>query len=301
LAQQPCRTRVRRVRRKIESTIPCGYKLPNACLILTFTNAVWLSLGLYADGDVESDAGDLLRFDRAIVDGKLIAAKTLATMLESVVVTPMGFSQALAFETYGDKNQSIGHHGGVPGFRADDEIDRTDGVDVVVLGDADGFDTGTAKKAIFATLLPTLSPPAAAANASPRPEDPAITARFRSALAGLLDGRSDRNEFSDAASANLTPELLTATAQQLRPPGTIVSVTYLSATPFGPVTVYSYDVTFSSGQKMVWWFSLDGAGKIADHVGPLRHLRDADDALLCEARLLPLPPLLLAQIKPALR
>jgi D-alanyl-D-alanine carboxypeptidase len=218
---------------------------------------------LFGDGDIVSTAGDLGRFDIALLDGTLVNARTLSRMQADHVEAGSGArAQGLGLQLASVLGMpEIGHHGGVPGFEASNAMLPASGLAVVVLSNAFDFNTARANAAIFAALFPSLPAPTVPAGA--QVENAAITAQFRAALMGILRGRIDRLQYSDAVSAALTPELLTQTAAELAPLGTIAETTYVGRSNVGELTVYQYDVLFSGGKTLRWNLSIGRDGKIA--------------------------------------
>jgi hypothetical protein len=155
----------------------------------------------------------------------------------------------------------VGHHGGVPGYEAENEMIPAERTAWVVLSDAFDFGTYRANRVVLSALFPQLA--SAAASATPPPEDAAVTLRFREALTSLLAGKIDRSQYSDTVKAALTPELLAATAAQLQPLGEIAKIEYVNSVALPKGTLYSYKVTFSSGKTLTWQFRIDDQGKIA--------------------------------------
>jgi hypothetical protein len=156
----------------------------------------------------------------------------------------------------------VGHHGGVPGFETEDEMVPANGVAFVVLSDTFDFMTPKANAVVLGAIFPQIarqSAPAAVA----RPEDPAVTALFRTTLSNLLAGKVDRTRFADQANAMLTDAVLAKTAAQLAPLGTIDNVVYRGTSIAGGEKRYDYAVTFHSGATFTWAFVLDADGKIS--------------------------------------
>jgi D-alanyl-D-alanine carboxypeptidase len=217
---------------------------------------------LWADGDIVSTAGDVARFDIALLSGKLVSPATFELMQAQPVTIdePAHVEQGLGLEIVSTLGlRFVGHHGGVPGFEAENETLPSDGVAIVVLSDAFDFPTREANGVVVQTLFPNTI---AAAASAVGPEDRAVTARFRAALAGLLNGSVDRSQYSEAAGAALTPELVVQVKAQLAPLGTISKFLYLGKQEVASQTVYRYRVTFSSGAMVNWIFELGPDGKI---------------------------------------
>ncbi len=211
---------------------------------------------LFADGDVVSTAGDLARFDIALLGGSLVSRKTFALM-QAEPVNGDGLSHGLGVDLFVLRGSSyLGHRGEVPGFESDDEMIASAGFATVVLSDSFEFPTTRANRVIRTILLP-------GSDVSATAEDRAVTERFIKTLSGLMRGEADRGQLTETVDEALTPEVLAQTAGELKPLGTIVRTTFLGSEKAAGATVYSYDVTFSGGQTMTWQFSLAPDGKIA--------------------------------------
>ena len=214
---------------------------------------------LFACGDIVSTAGDVARFDIALLDGVLLKAGTF-TKMQSDVVGADGAMQGLGVSVISWRAlQFVGHHGGLPGYEAENEMIPKQGVAWVVLSNAFDFATSRANGIVLGALFPALGVTVALTTA----EDSAVTERFREALDGLMQGKVDRSQYSDTASAALTPKLLAETASQLNRLGSVLKVAFVGAARGTEGTVYSYAVTFSGGQTLTWQFILNGRGKIA--------------------------------------
>ncbi|MFZ0032543.1 MAG: serine hydrolase domain-containing protein [Candidatus Cybelea sp.] len=212
----------------------------------------------FACGDIVSTASDLARFDIALLDGRLLASETFAQMQANVVPNPYGMQGLGIFVINWHGLQLVGHHGGVPGYEAENETIPARQLAWIVLSNAFDFGTPRASGIVISSLFPNSVEPAAST-----PEDRVVTERFREALGSLFRGKIDQSQFSDEVNAALTPQLLTQTATQLKPLGAILKVSFLGVDKSAVATTYSYSVTFSGGQTFTWRFILDARGKIA--------------------------------------
>ena len=214
---------------------------------------------LFACGDIISTAGDLARFDIALLDGRLLKPATFAKM-QSDVVGAENSMQGLGVSIISWHGlRFVGHHGGLPGYEAENETIPKQGVAWVVLSNAFDFATSRANGVILSALFPALGVPVALTT----PEDHAVTERFRKALGGLMQGTIDRSQYSDSANAALTSQRLAETAAQLKLLGGVLKIAFAGAAHGAAGTIYSYVVTFSGGQTLTWQFILDSSGKIA--------------------------------------
>jgi CubicO group peptidase (beta-lactamase class C family) len=224
---------------------------------------------LYADGDIVSTASDIARFDIALMDGKLISAASFALMQAGPVATDEeGASYGLGVMVFrlGDQ-QLVGHHGGLPGFEADNEMLPKARFAIVTCGNAFLFSTAALNGPLLATLLPATSARAVAQHKAEMlvtgaGEDPAVTARFATFFSALQQGRVDRATVTDEMNAQLTAERLPDLAQQLAPLGTLQKLIFRTKVDQGPGIVYRYTGVFSE-QTTPMTFSVDKNGKIA--------------------------------------
>lgn len=239
---------------------PVGVPLAAAYISATGTPAPTFDPSwLYACGDIVSTAGDLARFDLALLNGTLLAPAAFAQMQAAPVAGEEGLAGLGLFVAHWNSLVLVGHHGGVPGYEAENEMIPSRGVAWVVLSDAFDFGTNRANRVVLAALFPGLATPASTGQA----EDPAITARFRQALSSLMLGKIDRTQYADKANAALSDAALAQAAAQLKPLGEISAIGYAGNTSGAGGTLYTYRVTYSTGQTLTWQFLIDPTGKIA--------------------------------------
>jgi CubicO group peptidase (beta-lactamase class C family) len=242
----------------------------------TGTPAMAFSLSwLFADGDIVSTAADVARFDIALMNGRLIKPATFALMQSSSVAADemapgARYGLGVSIVTSGGAT-FVGHHGGVPGFEAENEIIPDQRYAIVVLSDAFDFRTPAANRAIITETLPGVASAAraAAASASPVPsaEDPAITERVRKLVVSLQNGTLDRTALTDAMSAAFTPAVVDAVRAQLAPLGALKTLAFRDRTSTQGVVAYRYTATFATGPAVPLTISFDKDGKIAGFFG----------------------------------
>lgn len=214
---------------------------------------------IFACGDIVSTASDLARFDIALLDGVLISPATFARMQANLVPSDLG-RQGLGVNVISWHGlQLVEHHGGLPGFEAENVTIPARRLAWIVLSNAFDFGTNRASAVVAGALFPNFAEPTPA----PEPEDRAVTERFLQTLASLFHGKVDRSQYTAAANAALTPELVAATATQLKPLGAVARIQFLGVNEAAAETVYSYRVTFTNGETLTWRFVLDANGKIA--------------------------------------
>jgi CubicO group peptidase (beta-lactamase class C family) len=83
-----------------------------------------------------ASANDLLRFAQALQAGKIVRAKTLATMTQGQVAMAPGMRYGYGFGVSTDTPRHYGHLGGAPGAHAAIDIYPDSGVVVIVLANA---------------------------------------------------------------------------------------------------------------------------------------------------------------------
>jgi len=224
---------------------------------------------LFADGDIVSTPSDIARFDIALMSGKLISPASFAQMRAAPIATDeeaVKYGLGVTLFPLADLS-FVGHHGGLPGFEADNEMLPGQRFAVVVFGNAFSFSTAGLNGPLLATIFPDSSARAVAERKAAMlvpgaGEDPAITARFFTFFTALQTGRVDRASVTDEMNAQLTAERLPDLAQQLAPLGTLQKLIFHSKVDQGVGTVFHYTGVFSA-QTTPMTFSLDRNDKIA--------------------------------------
>jgi len=224
---------------------------------------------VFADGDIVSTASDLARFDVALMDGRLLKPATFAEMQSSAVdAAELGasvrYGLGVSLATSGGVT-FVGHHGGVPGFEAENELIPSERYAIVVLSDAFDFPTPVANAAVLQQTLPSVLAQARAAQAAAAAaaEDPAVTAMLRAFVTGVQAGTVDRSTLDEPMNAALTPAALDQLKAQFAPLGSLRSLAFRAKQPVQVYVAYRYDATFSSGQTVPLTLVLDKDGKIS--------------------------------------
>lgn len=161
----------------------------------------------------------------------------------------------------------VGHHGGVPGFEAENEMLPGARYAIVVLSDTFDFATPVTNRAVIAQTLPELFAQTAARPATAAPEDAAVTAKLRALLTDLQHGTVDRTSLSEPMNKALTPDVVARIAAQFGPLGALRSLTFRDKAGQAGFQVYHYSAAFAGGQAVGLTITLDGAGKIAGFFG----------------------------------
>ena len=226
----------------------------------------------YADGDVVSTATDVARFDIALMNGRLVKPATFAEMQSASVAAPgmgQGVRYGLGLTLIPSAGVTlVGHHGGVPGFAAENEMLPAQRYAIVVLSNASDFLTFRANNVVVQNTLPSLYAELLKATPAPAgPEDPAVTAKLRILLGDLRRGTVEPETLSEAMKAALTPQALSAIRAQFEPLGVLQSLTFRGKESGQGITSYHYSAAFGGGQTVPLTIALDKDGKIAGFFG----------------------------------
>jgi D-alanyl-D-alanine carboxypeptidase len=217
----------------------------------------------YADGDAVSTASDVARFDIALMSGALVSPATFAEMQSSAVDAPLlgsGVRYGLGVTLFPYRGLTlVEHHGGVPGFVAENFMLPGARFATVVLSDAFDFPTSVVSAAVLREALPSLAaqPPPAAA------DDPAITARLRAFLAQVASGHLDTAQLTPEMAAAMTPAVVGQMQAAFSPLGELRSLTFTGQDAVPGYRRYHYTGAFAGGQTLPLTFVLDANGKIA--------------------------------------
>lgn len=212
----------------------------------------------YGCGDVFSTADDLARFDIALMRGDLLAPKMFGEMQRTspypTLAPGMHDGLGLFVSRIGDATV-VGHHGGEPGYRADNEMIPDRGFAVAVVGNG-SYDTSPMVAQALSTYVETNL--RAALPASEYVDGaPAMTARLKALLSDLRNGADDRSQM-DVLAAIAVPGI----ARQLRSDGPITDVRFWNKIYTSTGMLYSYRVTFgASGAVLI--ALIDPSGKLA--------------------------------------
>jgi CubicO group peptidase (beta-lactamase class C family) len=221
-----------------------------------------------AAGEIVSTAGDLAKWDAALIGGKLLSADDLSTMLRPGTLPATGpkshYGYGWVVDAYEGQSR-VWHNGGTLGFHATNQIYRGLSETIVVLANKRYSDTDAVANAVFNALHPALAAAASAAAAKPvAGEDPKVTARVKRVWDALLSGTLDRSELSDRVNAELTPAVVARTSKQLKAMGAPPAWTYTGSTATSTMRSYHYRVEFSTGTTLRVTMSVGAGGKITD-------------------------------------
>ena len=247
--------------------VALGYKARDGAAFANPGDPSWY----YACGDILSTVGDLARFDEALMNGTLLAPATFAEMAK-VARPATGFGDArygygMMTLAFGDRTL-VGHHGGLPGFEADNEMISRDGFAVIALGNAFDFATSGPENLVFEQYYPkqfaALVVAAHAASMKPVPDPhPALTRRFAAFLRGLLAGKQLDPHLTPQMAAALTPSAIAQIdAQIFGHLGALRRLTFRDRSIADGYRSYDYLASFADGYLNLR-FTLDSSGALA--------------------------------------
>lgn len=220
----------------------------------------------YACGDMLSTATDIARFDIALMAGQLLRPASLHEMIASSRPTGEGaISYGLGIMTYPLGSRTMaGHHGGLPGFEADDEMIPTEGFAVIALGNDFDFPTSALLGAALQMFYPADLALAQARDArvSAMHERPPLTQRFTSFIEGVISGRMDAENLTDTMAGAMTPQAVSSIAAGYAPLGKFERLTFVSDDEQGEYHRYHYEAIFTGGAQPMT-FVLDARQKLA--------------------------------------
>ena len=216
-------------------------------------------------GAIVSTAGDLAKWDAALVGGKLVSADDLAAMLRPGTLpgsdpkSQSGYGYGWNVDT-NDGQRRVWHNGETLAFHATNQIYPGLSETIIVLANKRGADTDAVAAAVFNALHPAL---AAAAAKPAAGEDPKVTARLKRVWDAFRSGKPDRSELSARLNAELTPAVLAQVTKQFKETGEPTAWTFAGKTVTGGMTSYDYRVEVSAETTLVT-MSVDADGKITD-------------------------------------
>ncbi|MDQ2985975.1 MAG: beta-lactamase family protein [Armatimonadota bacterium] len=198
--------------------------------------------GASAAGFLVSTVDDLAKWDKALLQGKLLKPESYAAMYKSVAIDD-------GISTYGfgwDISQMAGHKviqhgGGTGGFSTYMLRLPDDKVTVVVLGNLAQADVGSIAKGVARMLIPSLIEKAI------RDPDPTLTKSHRDLVDKILDGTVQRSAFEEKTANELFPTLIAQARQHLLSLGKLTKFEVLEHKNEPSGLARKYRVTFEKG------------------------------------------------------
>ncbi len=212
----------------------------------------------YACGDVFSTAEDLARFDIALMRAQVLEPKTFAEMQRTVSFATYapGVRDALGVfvSVIGDATV-VGHHGGEPGYRADNEMVPERGFAVAVVGSGNYSTSPIVAQALHTYLGVNLQAPLPAT--AYIDGAPAMTARLKALLADFSNGDDDRAQM-EVLAAIAVPGIV----RQMKASGPLTDLKFWSKAYTSTGVLYTYHVMFGVNRG-IFTAMIDKSDKLA--------------------------------------
>ena len=168
------------------------------------------STGGYAAGSLVSTVDDLAKWDKALLDGKLLKADSYSEMYKTVRIdggiSTYGFGWDVS-EIAGHK--AIQHGGGTGGFSTFIVRLPDDKLTIVALSNLAQADVASIAHGVAKIVEPGLIEKAI------RDPDPTITKRHREVIDKIMDGTIQRTPFEEKTADELFPDLIAQARHQL--------------------------------------------------------------------------------------
>jgi D-alanyl-D-alanine carboxypeptidase len=202
-----------------------GYVLRDGALARVTAAAADLG---YGAGAVDSTAVDLVRWDAALLSGKILRGTRLREML-AFRSLQRGTTVRYAFglhERDGNGGRELYHRGRSDGYAGVDAIFVERGITIAMLANNESFAPMHLVDEIDALVAPMPMAARASGQAS-LPGNAAVDARAKDWLSQLRSGRIDRRQLGAAAAARFSDATLGELAERLRAFGQLRSLTFL--------------------------------------------------------------------------
>ncbi|HVA28181.1 MAG TPA: serine hydrolase domain-containing protein [Candidatus Baltobacteraceae bacterium] len=208
----------------------------------------------FAASALSSNVVDLLHWLFKLQDGAIVPSDSFEQMTNSWTLTD-GTPTNYGFGFFIDDwyGWHIAHTTGLmDGYSGDAAISLEDGLDLVVLTNADKVSVVPLVKSLFAIVDPPKDRALVADLSHPaQNEDPAITSLVKTVVRQLARGTLDRSLLTPDFSATLSDSATSADAARLQGLGTLTLVEYLEASHVAGETSVKYRLTFDRGTAIV--------------------------------------------------
>jgi D-alanyl-D-alanine carboxypeptidase len=217
----------------------------------------------YGCGDIVSTAGDIAKFDIALMNSTLLPKRWFDEMRKTQTADTLapGYGDGLGLFThrFGDRT-IVDHHGGEPGYSADNRMIPEDRFAIIVLDNSD-TNADTLLGPVEAALYPDATAYAKAHPPIATDPDPAFAARILAVTQGFLTGSTDLDLFSPQMRNALTPPVLDQVKTAHANLGSVTSLQFINKIYNSGYRVYTYVAICTNGRVPIT-LSIDPAGKI---------------------------------------
>jgi hypothetical protein len=218
----------------------------------------------YGTGGLYSNCADLVRWNYALRNGKVVTPESFALMSTSGVLndaTPTRYGFGLAVDDFGGVRE-VRHAGGLPGFTLENVTYPELDLDIIVLTNHDGL---AMNYSIIRPVLALLLDRPELARISPPPVRPVATKSMPPEpakwVAAAREGRIDELGLTDECRRFLTRERR-ATLTQLTALGALNDARLLDVSRRDPNTTFSFRLAFER-QTLIGSITIDDAGPVA--------------------------------------
>lgn len=214
-----------------------------------------------AAGGLWSTASDLLAWDLALIDGKVLSASSYRTMTAPRRLADgrsTGYGLGLSIREEGAA-LVLAHSGGVSGFNSRNTVVPATRSAVVLLANSDA--ASPALQALTDAILPRLLPAATAAPAVAGA--PALEAAV-AMLSGLRSGKIDRSALGPEFAAFFTEARVAAAAKSLAPLGALRSAEVERTSERGGMEVTRLRFEFAREKTVAAWMYRKPDGAIEE-------------------------------------
>jgi D-alanyl-D-alanine carboxypeptidase len=208
-----------------------------------------------AAGSLSSTAGDLVRWQIALVSGRAVSADSWQQMISSTVATTRGTSRygfGLQVEDV-EGTRRISHSGSIQGFNSVLHYLPDAGWHVAVISSSESLPSSVVAEQILSALSGEI--PAPMSRTMPKEGSEAALRRF---VAEVAKGEPDYSRMGERL-AEVIRAQQTAAQARLQPLGAIDTVAFVSVDVAGNDV---FNVRFAGGATMVFSIGLDDAGKV---------------------------------------
>ena len=202
----------------------------------------------FGDGSLAMPVADLLKWDIAIMDQKLLKPASYEAFETEVKLKdgkPTRYGLGISVLNQ-NGHRILEHSGEVGGFVAENMVLPEEKIAIAVLTNQEASSAAGDIASAVAKLIVPKSTASAAVATFAKPEE----TQLKAIITGLQDGKIDRSLFTNDANFYFSAETLGDFASSLNPLGAVTAVTRKGESLRGGMTYRGYTVGFASGQSV---------------------------------------------------
>lgn len=219
----------------------------------------------WSAGNIVSTIGDLEKWNKALMSGKVVTSADYALMTAPVMTTQQGNSN-YGFGLFIDSVEGqprIGHTGGSFGFTTANEYFPKQNVQIIAFTN-DGDEPPEAGEALTTAIFNDLFPEIATMAARPSVgEDASVTASAKVMFTQLQSGAEDHSRLGSRLDAKMKAGLAQRMAKQYAQYGSPTAFIFKGRRSDSGLKWFDYLLQFGPGSSLKFGIGLDDAGKIA--------------------------------------